>query len=65
MLRQPGLAMQNENMGLLVPELLRISRQQEQSITSNVGPSAFWVQDPWEPSSCMLMKLAPVPCPAV
>jgi len=65
MLHQAGLAMQNENMGLFVPELLRISRQQEQNITLNVGPSAFRVQDPWEPSSCMLMKLAPVPSTAV
>ena len=61
MLHQAGLAMQNESMGLPVPELVRISRQQQQSITSNVGPSAFRVQDPWEPSSCMLMKLAQLP----
>ena len=65
MLCQAGLAVQNESMGLLVPKLLRISRQQQQSIKPNVGPFAFWVQGPWEPASCMPMKLALVPGTAV
>lgn len=38
-LSQVGLGVQNESMGLLVAKLLRISRQQQQSIKPTVGLS--------------------------